>query len=98
MRVRVNTVYIYHPNLLDRIDGRTNLKSGDQVRVVNLPGCPKANTMNHCYVADLNTGEFIGLVHCNSLHTKGEYIAYLKAEIAKIEQKKIAYALSKRSV
>jgi hypothetical protein len=84
-KVRVNSVYVYHPNLLDRIDGRTNLQSGDTVRVVNLHGCPKANTMGHCHVADTKTGEFIGLVHCNSLHTKQEYIDYLKREIAKYD-------------
>ena len=86
MRVRVNSVYVYHPNLLDVVDGRTNLKSGDLVRAVNLPGCPKANTMGHCHVADPLTGKFIGLVHCNSLHTKGEYIAYLRARIAEHEK------------
>ena len=80
MRVRVNTVYVYHPNLLDRVDGRTNLKSGDRVRVVNLYGCPKANTMGHCHVETLDR-KIIGLVHCNSLHTKADYIAYLKAKI-----------------
>ncbi len=85
MKVKAGNVYIYHPNLLDRIDGRTGLRSGDAVRVVNLYGCPKANTMGHCHVEEVNNGELIGLVHCNSLHTKDEYIAYLKAEIAKRE-------------
>jgi hypothetical protein len=60
----------------------THLKSGDVVRVVNLPGAPKANTMQHCYVADINSGVFIGMVHTNSLHTKAEYIAYLRNRIA----------------
>ena len=86
MKVRAGTVYVYHANLLDTIDARTGLKSGDVVRVVNLPGCPKANTMGHCHVVDPDTGAFIGLVHCNSLHTKQEYIAYLRHEIAKREQ------------
>jgi hypothetical protein len=85
MKVRAGQVLIYHPNLLDRIDGRTALKSGDTVRVVNLPGCPRANTMGHCHVEDVNTGAFIGLVHTNSLHTKTEYAAYLRSEIAKHE-------------
>jgi hypothetical protein len=83
MKVRAGSVYIYHPNLLDIADARTSLKSGDSVRVVNLPGCPKANTMGHAHVEDVNTGAFIGLVHTNSLHTKAEYAAYLRAEIAK---------------
>lgn len=68
--------------MLDKIDGRTSLKDGDEVRVINLPGCPRANTMGHCYVADKTTGHFIGIVHCNSLHTKAEYIDYLRRQIA----------------
>jgi hypothetical protein len=66
MRVRANHEYIYYPNLLDRIDGRTGLVWGSIVRVVNLPGCPRANTMNHCHVEF--EGRFAGLVHVNSLH------------------------------
>lgn len=62
MKVKANAIYRYNPVLLDQIDGRTDL-----VRVVNLPGCPRANTMGHCHVADPNSGQFIGLVCCNSL-------------------------------
>ena len=76
MKVRVGQVLVYHPNMLDAIDGRTNLKSGDVVKVINLPGCPKANTMGHCYVGDRKTGEFIGMVSTNSLHTPKEWEAY----------------------
>jgi len=86
MKVRAGQTLYYHPNLLDLIDGRTGLKSGDVVKVVNLPSAPKCNTMGHCHVESL-TGEFIGLVHCNSLHTKAAYIAYLKMEIAKAQPK-----------
>ena len=39
MKVRANAVYIYDPCILDVIDGRTNLKKGDVVRVKNLHGC-----------------------------------------------------------
>ena len=85
MKVRAGSVYIYHPNMLDSSDARTTLRSGDAVRVVNLHGCPKANTMGHCHVEDVNTGEFIGLVHCNSLHTRADYIEYLRAKIAEHE-------------
>ena len=66
-KVRVNAVYAYDPVLLDVIDGRTGLKKGDKVRVVNLPGCPKANVMGHCYVANPATGQFIGMVCVGSL-------------------------------
>jgi len=88
MRVRVNSVYVYSPNLLDKCDARTNLKDGELVRVVNLHGAPKANTMGHCYVVRVDAPEqFVGLVHCNSLHTRANYIAYLRAKIAKMENR-----------
>jgi len=83
-RVKVGRVYWYHPNMLDRCDGRTSLKSGDVVMVKNMTGCPPANTMGHAHVCTL-TGEFIGLVHCNSLHTREEYADYLRREIARRE-------------
>ena len=82
-RVRVNVHYFYKPNLLDLVDGRTDLKDGEEVVVVNLHGAPKANTMGHCYVGDTLHGKFIGMVCTNSLHTKAEYIQYLKAQIAR---------------
>ena len=66
MKVHANHEYIYYPNLLDRIDGRTGLVLGSIVRVVNLPGCPRANTMQHAHV--YCDGRFAGLVHVNSLH------------------------------
>jgi len=66
MKVHVNHLYRFDPVLLDRFDGRTSLQPGDVVKVVNLPGCPKAGTMGHCHVATPQ-GEFIGLVCCNSL-------------------------------
>lgn len=88
MKVRVNSEYIYHANLLDATDGRTNLKNGEQVRVVNMQGCPPANTMSHCYVVRSNDVDtFVGLVHTNSLHTKADYVAYLRERIAEIEGK-----------
>ena len=85
MRVRVNSTYIYHANLLDRIDGRINpsqLQDGDEVKVINLHGAPRANTMGHCYIAKVKDPTvFLGLVSTNSLHTKAEYIVYLKERI-----------------
>ena len=84
MKVKANAVYIYSPNLLDKIDGRTDLQEGEQVRVVNLPGCPRANTMAHAHVQRLD-GKFAGLVHTNSLHTLADYTAYLRTKIAEIE-------------
>jgi hypothetical protein len=66
MKVRVGEIYTYQPALLDSIDPRTSLRRGDRVRVVNLPGCPRANTMRHCHVETLD-GQFIGLVQTASL-------------------------------
>lgn len=84
-RVISNRVYFFVPNLLDQIDGRTSLAEGSEVRVVNLPGCPRANVMAHCHVADPETGDFLGLVHVNSLHSRDEYVAYLRTRIAALE-------------
>lgn len=77
MKVRVNSKYAYHANLLDRVDSRTDLTDGEVVRVVNLHGCPKANTMGHCYVERvINPDGRPRLVHCNSLHTMSDYATY----------------------
>jgi hypothetical protein len=84
MKVRANSEYIFYPNHLDRFDARTDLKAGDIVRVVNLPGCPKANTMQHAHV-QLN-GQLAGLVHTNSLYgfaDKQLVIDALKRDMAK---------------
>ncbi len=66
MRVRVNTYYRFDPVAWDKIyPAHMGLKTGDRVKVVNLPLCPKANTMGHCHVE--RDGVFMGMVHCNSL-------------------------------
>lgn len=65
-RVRVSTLYRFDPVPIDRFSPPVNVEQHDIVRVVNLPGCPKANTMGHCHVEHLG-GEFAGLVHVNSL-------------------------------
>lgn len=51
-RVRVGKLYTYHPVGWDIIDHKNapNIVVGEIVKVVNLPGCPKANTMGHCHV------------------------------------------------
>lgn len=72
MKVRVGTEYIFYPNLLDRIDGIPSLTPGLVVKVVNLHGAPKANTMGHCYIADRVTGVFIGMVSTNSLYSMSD--------------------------
>jgi hypothetical protein len=67
MRVTAGREYFYFPNRLDVLDARTTLVPGSLVRVVNLPGCPRANTMQHAHVEF--RGSFAGLVHTNSLHS-----------------------------
>jgi hypothetical protein len=70
-RVRAGSVYVYNPVPLDRINPPHGvqagiLKPGDRVRVVNLPGCPRANTMGHAHIQTIG-GVFAGLVCTNSL-------------------------------
>ena len=66
MKVRVGSKYLYDPTFMDAYaPASKGLKFGDIVEVVNLFGCPKANTMGQCYVR-LN-GEFRGMVSTNSL-------------------------------
>jgi hypothetical protein len=87
MKVQANREYIFYPNLLDRIDGRTQLIPGSIVRVVNLHGCPPANTMQHAHVEF--EGRFVGLVHTNSLHSKKDaqlVIDAIKRDIARRQQ------------
>ena len=66
-KVRVNSIYEFQPVPLDVYDSKVSgVKPGDKVRVINLPGAPKANTMNHCYI-ETRAGDFCGMVCCNSL-------------------------------
>lgn len=56
-KVRVGQEFFFVPVLMDRISPPYNTRTGDHVRVVNISGAPKANTMGHCYVellADAN--------------------------------------------
>jgi hypothetical protein len=78
MKVRVNSLYIFQPVPLDKCQppvGVTqgNLKPGQVVKVVNLPGAPKANTMGQCYISDPKTGDFLGMVCTNSLLPKTQH-------------------------
>jgi len=66
-KVRVGSTYTYHAaGLLDKCDPKSTAQDGQKVRVVNLHGCPKANTMGHCHIEDMN-GNFLGLVSTHSL-------------------------------
>lgn len=52
MKVRANATYYFDPSMMDSIEPKImNLfKRGDKVRVINLHGCPPANTMGCCYI------------------------------------------------
>jgi hypothetical protein len=65
-RVRVGARYRYEPVMFDRLHPPYDLEQGDVVTVVNLPGCPRANTMGMCYVNN-PAGRFGGMVMTNSL-------------------------------
>ncbi len=67
MRVRVGSKYVYNANGIDRFDPKCSIANGTVVKVGNLPSAPKANTMGQCYVFDVNTGAFIGMVSTSSL-------------------------------
>ena len=71
-RVCAGSLYTFQPVPLDQDFPpfgvvRGTLGPGSTVRVVDLPGQPAANTMGHAYIEDPETGEYLGLVHCNSL-------------------------------
>lgn len=74
MRVRARSFYIYRPVMLDVLHPPYGvqigiLAPGDTVRVVNLHGCPPANTMHHCHI-QTESGEFAGMVCTNSLQSR----------------------------
>lgn len=67
-RVRVNSVYTFIPGLVDlALPQHYRARKGQRVRVIQLPGAPKANTMGHCHIEDADTGEFLGIVSTDSL-------------------------------
>jgi hypothetical protein len=76
-RVRAGALYTFRPVPLDQWMPpfgvvRGTLAPGITVRVVDPPGCPPTDTMGHAYIEDPETGEYLGLVHCNSLRSIGE--------------------------
>ena len=68
-RVRVGSLYRFHPVFIDR---NVPCEDGTIVRVINLYGCPPANTMGQCYIEHLG-GEFIQMVCVNSLQVLTSY-------------------------
>lgn len=64
-RVVVGRSYTYDPVFFDRMSPPFGAEPGDVVKVVNLPGCPKAGVMGMCHIS--KDGEFAGMVCTNSL-------------------------------
>jgi hypothetical protein len=69
-KVRAGSVYRFEPVMMDITQPASSAERGQLVRVVNMHGCPKANTMGHCHIEDAETGEFLGLVVTNSLQPR----------------------------
>lgn len=60
--------YVFEAVGWDRFDRRANTPKDGTVVVKTQPaGCPRNGTMGHCFVADAETGEFLGLVQTASL-------------------------------
>ena len=71
MKVKANSFYTYQPVPMDLFSPpigvqKSILNAGDRVMVINMSGCPKSNTMGHCYIETMK-GQFAGLVCTNSL-------------------------------
>lgn len=71
-KVRAGQTYRYDPVGWDIFaPANQGLEPNQPVKVVNLPGCPRAGTMGHCHVEAYNPStdsfEFAGLVLLASL-------------------------------
>jgi hypothetical protein len=67
-RVRAGSVYTFQPVMMDIVWSRHHsATAGERVRVINLPGAPKANTMGQCHIENAETGDFLGMVSVHSL-------------------------------
>ena len=83
-RVRVGSKYIFYANLLDCEHRDLNGLVGT---VVNLHGCPPANTMGHCYFQV--DGERFRLVSTNSLYKLSERQIVITAMNGDIAREKL---------
>jgi len=67
-KVRVGRVYRFNPNMMDLMSPvHLGVEDNQEVRVINLHGAPKANTMGQCYIEDAHDGTFLGMVSVHSL-------------------------------
>lgn len=80
MKVRTGSIYTWVACMLDTLHPSvTRIADGTKVRVVNIKGCPPANTMNHCYAETLD-GVWLGLVCCSSLYKAADAPAAIAAK------------------
>jgi hypothetical protein len=66
-KVRTNSIYYWNPSFWDKVDSKFSLPVGTKVRVIQPHGCPKNNTMGHCYIEIAESKQFLGLVSVYSL-------------------------------
>ncbi len=68
-RIRVNKIYKFAPTGWDLVQPfwKDRVNPGDLVRVINLPGAPKAGTMGQCHIACPDTGDFLCMISTASL-------------------------------
>lgn len=67
-KVRAGSIYTFHPVMMDVVWSQHHQASdGQLVRVINLPGAPKAKTMGQCHIEDASTRDFLGMVSIHSL-------------------------------
>lgn len=68
MKVRVNSVYTFRRSFADAVmrEHCPFVADGQRVRVVNLPGAPKCNTLGQAHIATVE-GRFLGMCSTNSL-------------------------------
>lgn len=68
MKVRANAVYTFHPVMMDVIwSQHHSAVDGQLVRVINLNGAPRANTMGQCHIESTDDRTFLGMVSTHSL-------------------------------
>jgi len=60
-------IFVYNPLGLDRFDPKSKAVAGQLVVKVEIPNAPKNGTMGHCYIADAESNQFLGLVWLKSL-------------------------------
>ena len=67
-------IFVFEAAGFDIFDRRAHKPKDGTLVVKTQPyGCPKNGTMGQCYIADAETGKFIGMVSQKSLIPLSEY-------------------------